>query len=147
MKWISDADSQEALAQCIIRNTFSLEKITYQRETGTVFYTSKMTQRKNRSNFRVSTVKEFIAAITQHIPEKSFQLVRYCGWFSNRGRGERRKQGLMQPVSEAETGVGAVDIIDVSFHQPKRSYPAPGGSASKRCGKSIRWNAPNAGQR
>ena len=46
LKWISDVDSQEALAQCIIRNTFSLEKITYQRETGTVLYTSKMTQCK-----------------------------------------------------------------------------------------------------
>jgi len=33
----------------------------------------------------------FIAAITRHIPEKSFQLVRYYGWYSNRGRGEREK--------------------------------------------------------
>jgi hypothetical protein len=30
--------------------------------------------------------------ITQHIPEKSFQLVRDYGWYSNRGRGERKKR-------------------------------------------------------
>ncbi|MCP3892585.1 MAG: IS91 family transposase, partial [Desulfobulbaceae bacterium] len=30
---------------------------------------------------------EFIASITQHIPEPSFQLVRYYGWYSNRMRG------------------------------------------------------------
>ncbi|MBU1060889.1 MAG: transposase, partial [Proteobacteria bacterium] len=35
-------------------------------------------------NFSISTADEFIAAITQHIPEKSFQLVRYHGWYSNR---------------------------------------------------------------
>ena len=32
---------------------------------------------------------DFIAAITQHIPDKSFQLVRYYGWYSNKMRGRR----------------------------------------------------------
>jgi len=35
---------------------------------------------------------EFIASITQHFPEPSFQLVRYYGWYSNRMRGDRKKQ-------------------------------------------------------
>jgi hypothetical protein len=33
----------------------------------------------NRINFEVFSALEFIAAITRHIPEKSFQLVRYYG--------------------------------------------------------------------
>lgn len=32
-----------------------------------------------------------ITALAQHILEKSFQLVRYYGWYSNRMRGERGK--------------------------------------------------------
>ena len=43
-------------------------------------------------NFEVFTPCDFIAAITQHIPDKSFQLVRYCGWYSNKMRGGRAKQ-------------------------------------------------------
>ena len=43
-------------------------------------------------NFEVFTPCDFIAAITQHIPDKSFQLARYYGWYSNRMRGRRAKQ-------------------------------------------------------
>ena len=43
--------------------------------------------------------EEFIAAITQHIPDKhsrigvrgKLQMLRYYGWYSNRSRGERTK--------------------------------------------------------
>ncbi|ODS31020.1 MAG: putative transposase, partial [Candidatus Scalindua rubra] len=97
---------KEALSQYIIRNTFSLEKLTYNEETNTVIYRSKMTHGKNKKNFQIYTAKEFIAAITQHIPEKSFQMVRYYGWYSNKSRGIRKKQGIVkpgdQPVEEAE---------------------------------------------
>jgi hypothetical protein len=58
---------------------FSLAKMTYNEQTGTVIYRSKMTHGKNRKNFQVFEADEFITAITQHIPEKSFQLVRYYG--------------------------------------------------------------------
>jgi hypothetical protein len=68
-----DEKGREALAQYIIRNTFSLEKITYHDETGTVVYRSQMSHGKNKKNFQIYTAEEFIVAITQHIPEKSFQ--------------------------------------------------------------------------
>jgi hypothetical protein len=42
-------------------------------------------------NFEVFTPWDFIAAITQHIPDKSFQLVRYYEWYSNKMRGRRAK--------------------------------------------------------
>ena len=80
-----DEKGRVALAQYIIRNTFSFEKLTYNRETGTVIYRSKMSQGKSKKSTdappgvstQTYTAEEFIAAITQHIPEKSFQMVRY----------------------------------------------------------------------
>ncbi|THB77398.1 MAG: hypothetical protein D6B25_07050 [Desulfobulbaceae bacterium] len=82
-----DERGLENLAQYIIRNTFSLEKLKYYEKTDSVIYHSKMTHGKNKKNFEVFSPLEFIASITQHIPEQSFQLVRYYGWYSNRMRG------------------------------------------------------------
>jgi hypothetical protein len=70
-------------------------KIRYNAATGTVIYKSKkspLRSKGSRKNFQVFSATDFIAAITQHIQEKSFQLVRYYGWYSNRGRGEREKR-------------------------------------------------------
>lgn len=53
---------------------------------------------------------EFIAAITQHIPEKSFQLVRYYGWYSNRMRGDRKKQSLAAQSSDQTVDEQVIDI-------------------------------------
>ncbi|PIS36102.1 MAG: hypothetical protein COT35_13035 [Nitrospirae bacterium CG08_land_8_20_14_0_20_52_24] len=71
--------------------------MTYVEETGHVIYQSKMTHGKNRKNFEVYEAEAFIAAITQHIPQKSFQMVRYYGWYSNKSRGMRLKQGIQRP--------------------------------------------------
>ena len=116
-----DEEGKENLAQYIIRNTFSLEKLNYVEETGTVIYHSKMTSGKNKKNFVVYKAEDFIAAICQHIPEKSFQMVRYYGWYSNKSRGMRRKEGILKPGDETLPEVPAdVDIIDVSEYNPPR---------------------------
>jgi Putative transposase len=67
-------------------------------------------------NFEVFTPCDFIAAITQHIPDKSFQLVRYYGWYSNKMRGRRAKQADEEAQAEGD----AVEVIDVSAHEPRR---------------------------
>ena len=116
-----DEKGRVALAQYIIRNTFSLEKLTYNRETGTVIYRSKMSQGKSKKNFQIYTAEEFIAAITQHIPEKSFQMVRYYGWYSNKSRGLREKQGIATTGDDSqEKPEDHVEIIDVSEYKPRR---------------------------
>lgn len=66
-----DEKGMDFLAQYIIRNTFSLEKITYHDETGTFIYRSLTSCGKNKKNFQIYTAEEFIAVITQHIPEKN----------------------------------------------------------------------------
>ncbi|KAA3593402.1 MAG: transposase [Candidatus Scalindua sp. AMX11] len=115
-----DEEGKEAISQYIIRNTFSLEKLTYNEKTNTVIYQSKMTPGKNKRNFQIYTPEEFIAAITQHIPEKSFQMVRYYGWYSNKSRGVRKKQGILKPGESPEQGPVNIEIIDVSDYKPPR---------------------------
>lgn len=115
-----DEEGKENLAQYIIRNTFSLKKLNYVEETGTVIYHSKMTHDKNKKNFVVYKAEDFIAAICQHIPEKSFQMVRYYGWYSNKQRGMRRKQGTQKPEDEPTLEIKDIQIIDVADYQPPR---------------------------
>jgi hypothetical protein len=110
----------ERLAQYIIRSPFAVEKMQVHEANrsspdGSVIYHSGMNPKIQR-NFEVFTPCDFIAAITQHIPDKSFQLVRYYGWYSNKMRGQRDKHG----AEEAQAAGKAVEVIDVSEHQPRR---------------------------
>ncbi len=114
-----DEDGKEALAQYILRNPFSVEKLTYNKETGTVIYHTKMTHGKDKKNFEVFDAKEFIAAITQHIPEKSFQMVRYYGWYPNRSRGEREK-GRQGSGEDMVPNTEDIEVLDVSDYKPRR---------------------------
>ena len=116
----SEREDLERVARYIIRNPFSTEKMEFKHPNrvnaeGAVIYRSGMNPKINR-NFQIFTPCDFIAAITQHIPDKSFQLVRYYGWYSNKVRGQRNKR-----VKEGaeELGEGVV-VIDVSEHKPGR---------------------------
>jgi hypothetical protein len=117
-----DRDGQSALAEYILRNAFSDQKITYIEDTGKVLYRSAMTHGSNKKNFEIFSAEEFIAAITQHIPDKSFQMVRYYGWYSSRSRGERIKAGLLRPGDEPTSSAltAEVTVLDVSDHRPRR---------------------------
>jgi hypothetical protein len=42
-----------------------------------------------KKDFEVFIAEEFIAAITKHIPDNHFQMVKYYRWYSSRSRGER----------------------------------------------------------
>jgi hypothetical protein len=112
-----DRKGLENLARYIVRNPFSLEKITYNEDTGTVIYRSKHNHNTKR-NFEVFAAEDFIGAITQHIPDKFFQNIRYYGWYSNKSRGQRK-----QAEDEAEASgqkADAGEVIDVREHQPRR---------------------------
>lgn len=126
-----DQAGQTAVAQYILRNPFAQGKITFNDATAMVVYKSKMTQGKTeggKKNFAVYPVCDFIAAITQHIPEKGSQMVRYYGWYSNKMRGERKKQEELAAAKEVD-GVGTndtegVEMVDVSNYKPRR-IPSP----------------------
>ncbi|MCK5437714.1 MAG: transposase, partial [Desulfobulbaceae bacterium] len=115
-----DEDGKEGVAQYIIRNPFPEAKLTYREDTGMVVYKSGMTHGKDKRNFLVMDAEEFIALITQHIPEKSHQLVRYYGFYSNRARGERRKEAERKTNLDSTATPDEVEVIDVSSYKPRR---------------------------
>jgi hypothetical protein len=115
-----EREDLERLAQYIIRNPFAVEKMQVgapnrANPEGSVLYRSALNPKIQR-NFEVFSPCDFIAAITQHIPDKSFQLVRYYGWYSNKMRGQRDKRA----AEEAEAAGRAVQIIEVPDHKPRR---------------------------
>jgi hypothetical protein len=80
-----------------------------------------MSHGKNKRNFKVYDPLSFIADITQHIADKSFQLIRYYGWYSIRMRGDRLEtSALMQSRAEDESPV----LIRISDYHPK-PIPSP----------------------
>jgi hypothetical protein len=58
--------------------------------TDMVIYRPRLNAKINR-NFEVFTATDFLTAITQHIPDKGAQMVRYYGWYSNKVRGARQR--------------------------------------------------------
>ena len=110
----SSREDMERLAQYIIRNPFSVDKMQPNSSGDSIIYRSGMNPKIQR-NFEVFSPCDFIARITQHIPDKSFQLVRYYGWYSNKMRGQRLKQADAEPVDVPEG-----DVIDVSAFKPRR---------------------------
>jgi hypothetical protein len=79
------------MAQYILRHSFAVEKMTYFPQTGRVIYHSRLNP-TTRRNFEVFTATDFLAAVTQHIPEKGAQMVKYYGYYSNKARGQRRSK-------------------------------------------------------
>ena len=115
----NDKDGREAIAQYMMRNVFNTQNITYIQKTGKVIFRTKMQKGKNKKNFVVYDAEEFIAAITQHIPKKNFQMTRNYGWYSNKNRGLRAKAQNLSEETPTETIPDDAEVIDVSKYQPK----------------------------
>ena len=142
----------ERLAQYIIRNPFSVEKMRATEPgpasaSGSILYRSGMNKQIGR-NFEVFTPCDFIAAITQHNADKSFQLVRYYGWYSNKMRGRRAKQAdeevKIEGDEEIEVALRATcyrlahaqsAMVDERQHRPKP--PAPHAALSRRVSARV----------
>jgi hypothetical protein len=120
--WPRHQKDLEAIAQYIIRNPFAEDKMTVDPRTGLVTYRSK-TNIKHKRDYEVFSPTDFIAQITQHIPDTGAQMVRYYGWYSNKSRGlraKRAREGGMQINLHSTASSLQSDIVDVSEHQPRR---------------------------
>ena len=69
--------------------------------------------------FMIYTAEGFIAAITQHIPKKSFQMVRYYGWYPNKSRGLRLRNDPQKTGIKPENP-NEIQVIDILRYQPKK---------------------------
>ena len=85
-----DPEGRKKLAGYMLQAPMSLEKMTYDVESGTVIYRSKMHLGLKR-NFQVMPGAEWLELLCRQIPDRYEHLVRYVGWYSNRARGERTK--------------------------------------------------------
>ena len=102
------------MAQYILRSPFSLEKMTYEQQSKTVVYRSKMNP-VLKKNFAVFPVLDWIATLTTHIPNKGEQLIRYYGYYSNVSRGKRKKE-----KPEEKTEISEIDAPPLSKELKKR---------------------------
>ena len=107
------------LAQYMLRCPFSLARIVRVTDDGTVLYRAEPDhcrpfpgpasgdlRRGAKRNFQVFTALDFLAEVTQHIPEKGEHLVRYYGWYSHRRRGMRAGSGSYSVVSGTALAAG-----------------------------------------
>ncbi len=81
-----EAEGRKKLAGTMLRAPMSLEKMTYNAQTGTVIYRSKMHLGLKR-NFQVMPGAQWLEMLLRHV-----------GWYSNRARGERAKAQKSQDV-------------------------------------------------
>jgi hypothetical protein len=93
--------------------------MTYVAETASVVYQSQMSHGKHR-NFEISTAEEFIAAITQHIPPKGYQMGPRLPPDRNSNQvPDERKRGMLRPDEEVEARpMDRLRVLDLSRHSP-----------------------------
>jgi hypothetical protein len=109
-----DGAGRERLAQYMLRCPFSLQRLIRLTAEGKVIYLAEKNAPHRfpnpaspvlfggvARNFQVFDPLDFIAELTQHIPEPRKHLVRYFGWYSNKTRGLRAKTTV--------TATGATD--------------------------------------
>jgi hypothetical protein len=66
---------------------------------------------------------DFLAEVTQHIPDKGEHLIRYYGWYSHRHRGIREKR---RRVGEAESENLSIDRSAVEAQKSAAEGARPG---------------------
>ncbi len=100
-----DRDALERLVQYFARCPFSLDRILKITPSGHVVYKAEHDSCRRfpgpasgdlragvNRNFQVFDPLDFLAEVTQHIPNTGEHTIRYYGWYSNKRRGMRAKE-------------------------------------------------------
>ncbi len=85
----NDAEGRQRLARYMIRCPFALNKMSFDQNSGTVIYRSKLHATLKR-NYQLMPAVTWLRLLLNHVPDKYEHLVRYYGYYSNRSRGARR---------------------------------------------------------
>ncbi len=99
-----DTDGLEKLTQYIARCPFAQSRMVRVTPEGKVIYRADHhnpipfpqwralpTERTLTRNFEIFDPLDFLAQVTQHIPDRGQHIIRYAGWYSNKARGCRAK--------------------------------------------------------
>ncbi|MCX6983546.1 MAG: transposase, partial [Lentisphaerae bacterium] len=131
-----DSDALERLVQYIARCPFSLDRILKITPTGHVVYKAEHDSCRRfpepasgdlRSgvsrNFQVFDPLDFLAEVTQHIPNTGEHTIRYYGWYSNKSRGMRAKLARLGEAVAVKNIEAVVDAEeeDTPFRKTCRS--------------------------
>jgi hypothetical protein len=63
-----------------------------------------------RRNYQVFDPLDFLATVTQHVPNKGEHQIRYYGMYSNKKRGMRQKQAVGAPATGAPEPLTAYQL-------------------------------------
>jgi hypothetical protein len=126
----TDSDALERLVQYIACCPFSLDRILKITPTGHVVYKAEHDSCRRfpepasgdlragvNRNFQVFDPLDFLAEVTQHIPNKGEHTIRYYGWYSNKSRGMRAKAVAVKNIE----AVVDVEEEDTPFRKTCRS--------------------------
>jgi hypothetical protein len=126
----SDPDGLENLIQYIARCPFSLSRMIKVTESGQVIYKTEHDNCRRfpdpasdnlksgvSRNFQIFDPLDFLAEVTQHIPEPRAHTIRYFGWYSNKARGMRAKK-TADPKEDREL---IIDDEDTPYRKVCRS--------------------------
>lgn len=115
-----DDEGIHRLASYIARCPLSLARMIGVGNDGSVVYRAgkadcipyptmgdEMLQKGIPRNFQTFKPLDFLAEVTQHIPNKGEHQIRFYGWYSNKGRGQRKKsehdKAVIQQAVEVKT--------------------------------------------
>ncbi|MBN1575453.1 MAG: transposase, partial [Chitinispirillaceae bacterium] len=109
----ADHDGMQRLVEYIARCPFSLTRMVSLTDDGKILYRASKPgcipfpkqgdpelDIGMPRNYEIFDPLDFLAAVTQHIPDKGEHQIRYYGWYSNKRRGMQGKRGKpVAPVS------------------------------------------------
>ena len=107
----SDKSGKINLTHYISRAPFSLSKLIYDSQKGSVIYSSK----GEKQSFDPI---EFIFLLVKHIPDKGQVLIRYYGWYSNASRGKRN------PKEDKDSSTAQISEDFPSLKERKKRWAA-----------------------
>ena len=97
--WPHNEEGLENLARYIIRTSFSQERMAYITANDASDGISEIIyQSKDETSTKTFEALDRLAQLVTHIPNKGEQMARYCGFYSNKSRGLRKKAGTDDDV-------------------------------------------------
>jgi len=113
-----DSDGRQQIARYMIRAPFSLNTTEYKAEQGVIVYRSKLHATLKR-NFQILSGAKWLEMPLQHVPDRDEHLVRYYGWYSNRGRGMRKVE-MADPEAPDSVIEGILEQVDPKVSRAAR---------------------------
>jgi hypothetical protein len=131
----------ERLCAYIGRAVFASSRVEYDPSTGGVRYrTAKGAQLS-------LDALEWIALVTQHVPDPGEHTRHYFGHYSNAARGKRRQRGARDPATDPPAGGGDSETEDFRRECRRSSRPADSKSVRGRPPGLPRLRWPAGGRR